>query len=123
MSLVAQKKTIPVVFRDWVASRAYRAEEPLRCAGFECGRMIEVGELYTKHKPKVAYYHYSQHAFCRLCIPFVESDGSEIDSLREKFWKTESSMADDQKWAGKEGHAPVFGNIRIVIPPLPEEQK
>lgn len=121
--MAKQKKTVPIVFRTWGASRAYRADEPIACTGFECGRTIEVGELYTKHKPKVAYYHYSQHPFCRLCVPFIVSDESEIDSLRTKYWESESGVADEQNFQGKEGHTPVFGDFHFYVNIPTEEEK
>ena len=106
--MAKQQKTVPIVFPVWGKSRAYRATEPLHCAGYGCGRTIEVGELYTKHKPKVAAYYYSQHPFCRGCVPFVEIERSD-EELAGEFEQTVFRVADDQKWQENYGDRPSFG--------------
>ncbi len=108
-----QAKSILIVFPTWKGSRAYRASEPLVCAGYGCGRTIAVGELYTRHKPQTASYYYSVHAFCRDCVPFVEAKRNYeelCDEYRQSQWK----QADDQEWQEKYGNCSFFGpSIRI----------
>jgi hypothetical protein len=106
--MAKQNKTVPIVFPVWGPSRAYRAMEPLHCVGYGCGRTIEAGELYTKHKPRVASYYYSLHPFCRVCVPFIERKRSD-EELRREFEQTVYRVADDEKWQENYGDRPQFG--------------
>ncbi|HEU5378794.1 MAG TPA: hypothetical protein VFV38_25505 [Ktedonobacteraceae bacterium] len=109
-----QPKSVRIVFPTWKGSRAYRASEPLVCAGYGCGRTIGVGELYTRHKPQAASYHYSVHAFCRSCVPFVEVECT-YEALLHEYRRSPWGQADEQVWQETYGNRPIFGaSIRIV---------
>jgi hypothetical protein len=109
-----QTKSVPIVFPTWKASRAHRASEPLTCAGYGCGKTIGVGELYTRHKPQAASYHYSVHAFCRDCMPFVEAKRT-YGALHDEYQQSQWGQADEQVWQENYGNRSIFGpSIRIV---------
>lgn len=114
-----QPKSIPIVFPTWKRSRAYRASEELPCAGYDCGKTIAVGELYTRHKPQAASYYYSVHAFCRTCMPFVEARRSH-EALFNEYQQSQWKLADDREWQEKYGNRPVFGPS-ILIGEMSEE--
>jgi hypothetical protein len=109
-----QSKSVPIVFPTWKGSRAYRASAELECAGYSCGKTIGVGELYTRHKPQAASYHYSVHAFCRDCVPFVEVERT-YEALHDEYQQSHWGQADELEWQEKYGNRPVFGaNVCIV---------
>lgn len=109
-----QPKSVRIVFPTWKESRAYRASEPLPCAGYGCGKTIGVGELYTRHKPQAASYHYSVHAFCRDCVPFVEAE-RRSKALHQEYQQSQWGQADEQVWQENYGNRSIFGlSIRIV---------
>ena len=110
------RKSVQVVFPTWKTSRAHRASEPLRCAGYGCGKTIAVGELYTRHKPAAASYYYSVHPFCRVCVPFVEAARS-WQALYDDYRESPLGQADRQGWQEKDGSVehPVFGPSVILL--------
>jgi hypothetical protein len=101
-------RSVKIVFPTWKTNRAFRAIEPLTCAGYGCGRTIEVGEFFTRHKPQAASYHYSVHAFCRNCVPFVETEQT-YEALRDEYLHSEWGQADEQEWQERYGDRPMFG--------------
>ena len=112
--MTKQNKTVRIVFLTWKESRAYRASEPLECAGYGCGKSIGVGELYTRHKPQVASYHHSVHAFCPNCVPFVEVERT-YEALFHEYQQSQWGQVDEQAWQEKYGDRSIFGaSVRIV---------
>ena len=107
-------KSVPIVFPTWKGSRAYRASEPLTCAGYGCGKTIGVGELYTRHKPQAASYYYSVHVFCRDCVPFVEAQRS-YGALHDEYQQSHWGDVDEQVWQERYGNRSMFGpSIHVV---------
>lgn len=110
-----QTKSVPIVFPTWKRSRAYRASELLTCAGYSCGKTIEVGELYTRHKPQAASYYYSVHAFCRDCVPFVEAKRASTGALRDEYHQSQWGQTDEQELQEKYGDRSVFGPSVFIL--------
>jgi hypothetical protein len=72
-------KTRAIVYRDWKQARAYKTEQDIPCAGYQCGGTITTGDLYTRHKPYASFHVHNVHPFCRACFPFVEVQGEQVD--------------------------------------------
>jgi hypothetical protein len=88
-----------IVFPQWKFGTAYVADRELLCAGFECGKIIEQGELYTRKKVEIVKIttnsSISVHPFCRKCITFVEADIAEIEmTLLAKYRLTKYGKID-----------------------------
>lgn len=102
-------KTVAIVYRDWKQARAYKAEQDIPCAGYQCGGTIQAGDLYTLHKPYTSRHLHNLHPFCRVCFPFVELQGP-VD-LWAAYDQTPMYQLDVQ-----EREPAGFGNFFAVLP-------
>lgn len=82
------------MYPNWKPSIGHIAQEPISCAGYGPSHVIQKGDLYTLHKPNAADYYYSQHAFCRLCIPFMEMSKTRRE-IYEEYLQSELKIKDD----------------------------
>jgi len=108
-----EPKSVRVVLPNWKSSRAHRAQESMACAGYGCGRTIEKGDLYTRQKPAAASYYYSVHAFCRVCVPFIEQK-MEYGMLHDAYLVSDFGQEDERICNEKYGHQEVFGASAVM---------
>lgn len=109
-----QPNSVRIVFPTWKGSRAYRAVESLMCAGYDCGKTIDVGELSTRHKPQAASSHSRVQAFCRNGVPFVEVERTYELFLHED-QQSQWRPADEQEWQEHYGSRSIFGTSIHII--------